>query len=98
MTHVNPDNKILLSEIIRKLDLMPFVTVLLKVSKDEVVRRLKKRNNAIDNSLDIDRLYELYYNSPRLELGEVIELVNESESDLEKNVVTIAKKITKLKK
>lgn len=87
----------LLVQIIAHMKLTPASTFLMRVSKNEIRRRLSERNNIIDNALDIDRLYDLYYDSPTMDLGEIVELRNESPSDLIKNTRIIQEKINQLK-
>lgn len=79
----------------------PTITFLVRTSKEEIKRRLKERNNNIDNALDIDELYSCYYEFPlNLDLnslfGEIEIIINESEGDLETNTQRIRDKIFEL--
>jgi thymidylate kinase len=87
----------LLLPIIANMNLTPAATFLLRVSKTTIKHRLRERNNTIDNALDIDRLYDLYYDSPTTDLGKIVELRNENPSDLIKNIHIIQEKINSLK-
>ncbi|MEH2162288.1 MAG: deoxynucleoside kinase [Nostoc sp.] len=98
ITHVdlaNPQNNDFMISIIKRMNITcPTMTFLISASKKEVKRRLKERNNNIDNSLDIDKLYSCYYelslNTGYDNLfGKMKIISNELEQDLQVNTKII---------
>ena len=71
----------------------PEISYLIKAPIEEIKKRLKKRNNPIDNNLDIDNLYSCYYGSLSNEFGKVEVLNNRDLYDLDKNISIISNTI-----
>jgi len=71
----------------------PEISYLIKTPIEEIKDRLKKRNNTIDNNLDIERLYSCYYKSLVNDFGEMELLNNRDLEDLDKNISIISNKI-----
>jgi thymidylate kinase len=103
VTHLNTkdskENELKIAILKRMNIVCPTITFLVHTSKEEIKRRLKERNNNIDNALDLDELYSCYYEFP-LNLnslfGEIEIILNESEGDLETNTQRIRDKILEL--
>lgn len=98
VTHLEKDSLSFIDSIFQHLDIpKPEVTYLIQVSKEEIKKRLKKRNNDIDNRLNIDSLYENYYHPFKENCGLLEVLQNEIPEDLDKNLKIISQKIKDLK-
>ena len=98
VTHIEQLGKEIVEDSIEKMKIeSPSMTYLLKAPIVEIKRRLKVRNNEIDNNLDIDHLYSSYYKSVSKKLGEITQLNNESEEDIEINIKIISSAIDDFK-
>jgi thymidylate kinase len=98
ITHVdlaNPQNNDFMLNVIKKMNIVcPTMTFLISASKKEVKRRLEERDNNIDNSLDIDKLYSCYYELSLNDgydnlFGKMKKISNELEQDLQMNTKII---------
>ena len=98
VTHINNINRNEVTRSIKKMDIFnPTITYLIKAPLEEINNRLAVRNNVIDNNLDIERLYALYYETPSKDFGMLEIMNNVNQQDLMNNLSVISDKIIKLK-
>lgn len=71
----------------------PDKTFLIEASIEEIKKRLRIRNNEVDNALNINDLYPLYYKNPDKKLFQVETLMNNNQDEFIRNISIISEYI-----